>query len=117
MSREIEILNKPIHLSVIRKIADEQFAGELVKAVVDIERGMVAIGGAMHADEEALLLQQGSIQQNLWGINIRPNDKDIVEFDSMINLRPSQGNRSRSVEDEAIQQRIREIVSRLFIDE
>lgn len=91
-------------------MADEQFAGELVKAVVDIENKAMAIGGAMHADEEAFLLEKGSKQQDLWGINLRPNDDDLIEFDSMINIRPSQNNRSRSVEDPVFQEKIREIV-------
>lgn len=70
----------------------------------------------MHGDEEALLLDAGSSQVALWGINLYPADHggpSWIEFDSMINARPGHGNRSRSVEDPAMRQRIVEIVDRL----
>lgn len=87
----------------------------MVKAVVDLARGIMAVGGSMHADEEQLLLESGSMQENLWGINIYPEqDKDAwIEFDSMINLRPWQGNRSRGVESEAIRTQIKAAVDKL----
>lgn len=107
----------PISKSELKKLADEQFAGELVKAVVDIENEIMLIGGAMHADEEAELLQGGSAQKNLWGINLRPSDVELIEFDSMINIRPSQNNRSRSVESEETQQLIKDIVNKLVTNE
>ena len=85
----------------------------LVKAVVDIEERMMAIGGTMHADEEQELLNKGSEQEHLWGINLYPDDfsEGFIEFDSMINIRPRQNNRSRGVEDPFIQKEIRAIVS------
>ncbi len=89
--------------------------GNFVKAVVDIEREIMAVDADLHADEEILLLENGSKQENLWGINIYPEiaGDDFVEFDSMINLRPSRGNRSRGVEDVEIQKRILEIINKL----
>ena len=70
--------------------------------------GILAVGGELHADEEALLLDQGSNQADLWGINIYVDQprESWVEFDSMINIRPSQGNRSRSVEDKATKEKL-----------
>lgn len=109
----ISYIDKSISIEQLKTTADEQFAGELVKAVVDIEKNVMAIGGAMHADEEAFLLEKGSKQQNLWGINLRPNDDDLIEFDSMINIRPLQNNRSRSVENPQTQEIIRKIVAEL----
>lgn len=99
----------------LKKVAIERF-GDLVKAVVDIEQGIMAIGGELHADEEAVLLEQGSIQNNLWGINLYPDimGENWIEFDSMINIRPSCNNRSRSVEDKDICARIIEIVNTLI---
>lgn len=96
------------------KIAQESF-GELVKAVVDVERRVMAVGGELHADEEAALLENGSRQEALWGINLYParTDTDWIEFDSLINLRPSQGNRSRYVEDEKERERIAGVVQSL----
>ena len=110
----IEVIYTKIARSRLKDIAAEQF-GDFVKAVVDIERGLMAIGGDMHADEEAALLDAGSIQRNLWGINLYPDlpDDQWIEFDSMINVRPSEGNRSREVESPAIRGKIVAIVGKL----
>lgn len=111
----IRIVREPITLDEMRSLAHGQF-GDFVKAVVDVRLGVMAIGGELHADEEALLLEQGSSQADLWGINIYPErvGTDRIEFDSMINVRPSQGNRSRSVEDSALRQQIANIVTGLI---
>jgi hypothetical protein len=104
----------PISLADLRGMAAARF-GDLVKAVVDLERGVMVVDAEMHSDEEAELLADGSRQQALWGINLYPDlpEADWLEFDSMINLRPSLGNRSRSVDDAVIRERISEIVRRL----
>ena len=85
----------------------------MVKAVVDVERELVALDGELHSDLEALLLEDGSNQKNLWGINLYPNMQgdEFIEFDSMINMRPSQGNRSRGVDSKETRGRITEIVA------
>lgn len=116
MEQKIIIIDRQIRKDKIKKLANEQF-GNLVKAVVDIELKIMAIGGEMHADEEALLLEKGSKQENLWGINLYPNEpkEKWIEFDSMINIRPRQNNRSRGVEDENIRKKITEIVNNLII--
>ncbi|MBC8320027.1 MAG: hypothetical protein H8E34_04820 [Bacteroidetes bacterium] len=86
--------------------------GDLVKAVVDIEREIMVVDAELHSDQEKFLLENDSKQENLWGINLYPDDdNDFIEFDSMINLRPSWGNRSRGVEDEDIQNEIIKIVN------
>ena len=107
----------PLSIKTLIQLADEQFAGELVKAVVDIEKELMVIGGAMHADEEALMIEDGSLQNSLWGINLRPGDSELIEFDSMINIRPHQNNRSRGVEDEKIQRKITEVVGKLVVND
>lgn len=86
----------------------------MVKAVVDVERELIALDGELHSDLEALLLQDGSKQKDLWGINLYPDMQgdEFIEFDSMINMRPSQGNRSRSVGSEETRKKINEIVSK-----
>lgn len=96
-------------------MAAEHF-GDMVKAVVDTNLRRVALGGGLHSDEEAALLEQGSTQADLWGINIYPEKPrpEWIEFDSMINIRPRVGNRSRGVEDAGTQQLIREIVDSLI---
>ena len=90
--------------------------GNLVKAVVDVERKIMAVDGELHADEEALLLENGSLQENLWGINIYPDleGPERIEFDSVINIRPSQGNRSRGVDDPTVRERIIQAVTGLM---
>ncbi|HEX2583309.1 MAG TPA: DUF5674 family protein, partial [Chlamydiales bacterium] len=105
----ISLIEKPIEKSELAEIAKERF-GDLVKAVVDVEKGIMAVGGELHADEEALLLEEGSKQRNLWGINLYPDKsgEELIEFDSIINLRPSQGNRSRDVNDPIARQKIKE---------
>ena len=92
-----------------------QMFGDLVKAVVDVKSGIMAVDAELHSDEEAFLLQGGSTQDDLWGINLYPalEGRDFVEFDSVINLRPSLGNRSRGIEDQAIRERILDVVGRL----
>jgi Protein of unknown function (DUF5674) len=105
-----------VTLADLRDAAAIQF-GDFVKAVVDVERGVMAVGGELHADEEARLLEEGSRQADLWGINLYPDRpaSELIEFDSMINVRPSQGNRSRGVEDPAVRDRIRATVGRLVV--
>lgn len=90
----------------------------LVKAVVDCGRGVMAVGGDLHADEESALLEDGASQVEIWGINLYPEDTTDawIEFDSMINLRPSFGNRTRGVDDPAIRDAIRAVVNRLVQD-
>ena len=101
-----------ITLDELRAMAAGMF-GNLVKAVVDIERGVLALDAELHSDLESLLLQNGSQHKNLWGINLYPDElpDSFLEFDSMINVRPSQNNRSRGVENEATRQKIAEIVA------
>ena len=110
----IEILRQPTTRARLSALAETQF-GDMVKAVVDVERGVMAIGGELHSDEEAQLIEDGSAQQHLWGINLYPAEAGDgwIEYDAMINVRPSQGNRSRNVEDGALQDRIRAIVTAL----
>lgn len=91
-----------ISLDEIRVLANARF-GDMIKGVVDLERGILLLDADLHADQEADLLAGGSAQANLWGINLYPavTGEDWLEFDSMINLRPSFGNRSRGVDDPA----------------
>lgn len=117
--RDIVVVAERIGLDRMKELAEQRF-GDMVKAVVDVELALMAVGGELHADEEAALLDRGSQQRDLWGINLYPEEypeDDWLEFDSMINIRPAQGNRSRSVENEETQQRIRAVVARLVADE
>lgn len=110
----MKVVASPIALSELRSMAEAGF-GVMVKAVVDVERGVMAVDAELHADQEAHLLGQGSLQENLWGINLYPDlpTEEWVEFDSMINLRPRLGNRTRSVDSPEIRARILAIVAAL----
>ena len=114
---EIIIVRDTIGRDMLRDMAGVQF-GDMVKAVVDVEAGIMAIGGELHSDEEAMLLDNGSRQSNLWGINLYPEkpSDEWIEFDSMINVRPSGGNRSRFVESGEIREALTRIVQRLVKD-
>lgn len=111
----IKIINKRISKEELQQAASESFVN-MAKAVVDINQGVVALGGELHADAEALLLESGSKQENLWGINIYPDSSqdDRIEFISLINIRPSRGNKSMEVEDQATRDKIKEIVNKLI---
>lgn len=91
----------------------ESLYGDFVKAVVDVGSGILVVDAELHVDEEGYLLGKGSRQEHLWGINLYPlkyGTADFIEFDSMINIRPRQQNKSRNVEDEATRKMITELV-------
>jgi hypothetical protein len=96
------------------QILAEAMYGNIVKAVVDIDKILVVVDAEMHVDEEQYLLEHGSKQNSLWGINLHPADygtENFIEFDSMINIRPRQQNMSRGVENPEIQNQIIDIVN------
>ncbi len=114
---EIRVVKKPITKAELVRIAKAQF-GDFVKAVVDVEQHIMAVGGGLHADEEVILTEQEhSKREHTWGINIYPEKSGaaFIEFDSMINLKPDFGNRSRGVENLEIQKKIISIVNALIV--
>lgn len=111
----IKLVSEPISTQQLRQ-AGEELYGDMVKAVVDVEKEIMAVGAELHADEEAFLLERNSLQENLWGINLYTERvmPEMLEFDSLINIRPRQNNRSRGVEDLKLQDRITAIVNKLL---
>jgi hypothetical protein len=111
-----DILITTTHVSAqtLNELAALRF-GDMVKGVVDIDTGTVALGGELHADQEALLLEQGHLQEFLWGFNVYLDAPfpENIEFDSMINIRPRQNNRSRTVEDPHLRAQIIEVLSKI----
>lgn len=107
------ILDKHITRGELSILAQNLY-GDMIKGVVDVEQELVALDAELHSDLESLLLNNGSEQENLWGINLYPEavDEDFLEFDSLINIRPRQGNRSRDVENEEIRKKIKSIVAK-----
>ncbi len=107
----MQIISTQLSREDLQLMAKNMF-GDLVKAVVDVQRQLVALDAELHSDLEALLLEDGSAQKDLWGINLYPEIEgaDFIEFDSMINMRPSQDNMSRGVDDRGVQKEIIGIV-------
>ena len=107
---DILVLDRKIDPADLARLTD-QFFGDMVKYVVDIETGRIAIGGELHADAEQILLQQGSLQSDLWGANYHPGRgrEDCIEYTSLINIRPSIGNRGMEIMDSSIRERVREL--------
>jgi hypothetical protein len=106
----VVLVERRIDPKVLRRLLERDFE-DMVKYVVDVARGVAAVGGDLHADEEALLLDNGSRQEDLWGANYYPGrGRDgCIEFTSLINIRPSQDNRSMTIEDPSLRDRVREL--------
>jgi hypothetical protein len=109
----MKVVARQITLNELKQVAAATF-GDMVKAVVDVERDLIALDGELHSDLEALLIEDGSAQRDLWGINLYPEltGDQFVEFDSMINVRPAQGNRSRAVESAETRRRILRVLEK-----
>ena len=99
-----------IEPSELRRLVDLYFE-DMVKYVVDVSRGVAAVGGEMHADAEQALLEDGSHQPDLWGANYYPGRgrEECIEYTALINIRPAQGNRSMEIQDPAIRKRVRDL--------
>lgn len=111
----MKILDQPITKTELIKTSHNFIDQNTIKAAVDIEREIMAVDSPMHYDCEQLLLENGSNQTDIWGINLYLDEENIdnlVEFDSMINIRPAQNNRSRGVEDPTTQEKIKSVVSK-----
>jgi hypothetical protein len=108
------VAERRIEPAELRRLLDLYFE-DMVKYVVDVTRGVVAVGGEMHADAEEALLADGSRQADLWGANYYPGRgrEGCVEYTALINIRPAAGNRSMEIQDAAIRERVRELTCAL----
>ena len=86
-----------------------------IKLAVDIERDIIAGGGVLHADCEAVLIDDGSQQENIWGADWIPVSQEL-RFEALINIRPTQGNKTMTIQDSKIRERIEKITRRLLGD-
>ena len=112
---DMQVISKPIAMGDLAAMAPPGYL-DMVKAVVDVERRVMAVGGELHADQETLLLDSGSAGKDVWGVNLYPGKpgEELIEFDAMINLRPSLGNRSRGIDDPEVRRRVAEVVRGLL---
>lgn len=111
----MQLVTETISIDDLKKMSEKMYQN-LVKAVVDIERGIMAVDAEFHSDLEEHLLENESKQDNLWGINFYPHNADDetwIEFDSMINIRPYIDNRSRYVENSKVREAIVSLVNKL----
>lgn len=110
----MKIVKDKISLAELDKMAKD-FSGVFVKAVVDIEKEILAVDAELHADlREMLIEQEDSKPENIWGINLYPGQsgENFIEFDSMVNIKPGLGNKTRRVDNPAIREKIKGIVVR-----
>lgn len=100
---EIKILTKKMNMGEVRTLAKHWY-GTMIKGAVDIAQGKIALGGDYHIESCELLVREGSTGADVWGFNIRfeEDENGILEFDSMINIKPTLGNKSRSIMNEDV---------------
>jgi hypothetical protein len=115
MAEPILVTSEPVPSAELARLVELYF-GDMVKFVVDIERGVIGVGGELQADAEALLLEAGSRQVDIWGGNYYPDrgEEHCLEYTSLINIRPSQGNSSMEIESEDLRARVRSMVLELI---
>ena len=112
---ETKIVKEKIASSELKALAHEQY-GDIIKVVVDIGQGIMGVGGELHVDIQSILLEkENSRGADTWGVNLylEKSGDDFVEFDSMINLKPNLGNKTRDIENMQVKEKIREIISKL----
>jgi hypothetical protein len=112
---DIVVLERPLERAELDRLVGAYFEG-MVKYVVDLGRRVIAVGGELHADAEALLLEHGSRQDDLWGANYYPGRgaEECIEFTSLINIRPAQGNRGMLIQDAGVRDEVRAITFELI---
>jgi hypothetical protein len=111
----IVVVDRRIDPMELRRVVALYF-GDMVKIVIDVRRRMAAVGGELHADAEQVLLDQGSSQTDLWGANYFPGrgPDGCIEYTALINIRPSQGNRSMEIQDADTRRAVREVTLELI---
>ncbi len=113
---EIRIVEDVIAESALRELAKD-FYGHMIKAVIDVDREIIAFGGEYHMDANVLLIEHGSQQLNVWGFNwyFDVPESDRIEYTSLINIRPHAGNKSLELMNEELRQKIKAIVFKKIV--
>jgi len=113
---DIQIITKKIPKAHLKRQCERWF-GDMVKIVVDVEKKIIGIGGELHADAENLLLEQGSEQENIWGVNFYPwhSPEERIYFTALINIRPKQDNPSFEILNEEIKSKVKHIIEQLIL--
>jgi hypothetical protein len=113
----IEIVRDQISLDQLREIAKE-FYGFMIKGVVDIEEEIAAFGGEYHMDANLFLIDKGSKQPNIWGFNVyfhkKKGEEGWLEYTSLINIRPTEGNVTMEIADPLLKNKINSILQKII---
>ena len=113
----MKIIKDTINISELKQMLERGFFVDVIKAVIDLEKEIMAVDAEMHADlMNELIEQEHSNHQNLWGVNLYPGmpvDEFIV-FTSLINIKPSLGYKSVDIHDQALQEKIRNVINKLI---
>lgn len=109
----IKVVKDEISLAEVKEIAKE-FYGNMIKGVIDVKNEIIALGGEYHMDANMVLTEQGSKQVNIWGFNLRleKKEEEWIEYTSLINIRPNQGNREMELQDKNLRKKIKEIINK-----
>ena len=108
-----KVVTDTISISELKALAHELY-GDVIKAVVDVRQDVLGVGGEFHSEIERILIEShGAQREDTWGINLLldKSGDDLIEFDSMVNLKPAYGNRTRDVENQEVRQKICAIVA------
>ncbi len=113
----IRITDSKITPEELKTLLDEEGFGDMVKVVVDIVKRVAAVGGALHADAEQLLLERGSRQQDLWGANLYPflKPEARIEYSALINIRPGMDNGSMIIQSPEIRNRVKQVIETVIL--
>jgi len=108
----MKIIEEPIKKEDLKKYMS--YFKTVIKAVVDTRREIIALDAQLHADLEKLLIEDGSLQEDLWGINLYSFKDEFIEYNALINIRPHQNNFSMEIEDKDLKEKIKKIVEKLI---
>lgn len=113
----IKVVKESVSTEELKEIARE-FYYPMIKGAIDVKEEVIAFGGEYHVDASSVLLQEGSKPENIWGFNINldkeKNSSDWLEYVALINIKPSQNNRSMEIQNEEIRRKIREVLEKLI---
>ena len=111
---EIKVFDAHVSKEELLAVAKSSY-GDMVKGVIDVNRRLLALGGELHSDCELILLDRGSKQADLWGFNLYPEKtrEEYLEYTSMINIRPRQGNLGRDIKDLNLRSQIKKIIDEM----
>lgn len=110
----MKIVKDTISISELREMLKGGFYVDVVKAVVDLEKEIMAVDAEMHADlMNELIKAEHSNHQNLWGVNLFPEApvEEFIAFTSLINIKPSLGHKTVDIHDQSLQEKIRDVIN------